>query len=98
MARVILATEIQENFDRIFDFLFSYAPDHAMQRIDEIIAAIDILRSSPLIGRVVDSGGMRELVISTGTSGYLALYRYEPELDEVFVVAVRSQRELRCQR
>ena len=33
------------------------------------------------------------LVIATGASGYLALYRYDPRQDTVFVLAVRSQRE-----
>jgi hypothetical protein len=37
--------------------------------------------------------GQRELIISTGASGYLALYRYDPGQDTVFVLAVRSQRE-----
>ena len=38
--------------------------------------------------------GKRELVIATGASGYVALYRFVPELDTVFVLGVRSQREL----
>jgi toxin ParE1/3/4 len=98
MARLIVAPEVQGDFDRIFDFLATYAPDHAVSRIDEIVAALDILQTSPQIGRLADSDGMRELIISTGASGYLALYRFIPELDVVFVVAVRSQRELRYQR
>jgi hypothetical protein len=39
--------------------------------------------------------GQRELIISTGASGYLALYRYDPMSDTVLVLAVRSQREQR---
>jgi toxin ParE1/3/4 len=98
MARLIIAPEVQEDFDRIFDSLAAHAPDHAVNRIDEIVVALDILQTSPQIGRFADSGGMRELVISTGATGYLALYRFIDELDVVFVVAVRSQRELRYQR
>jgi hypothetical protein len=37
--------------------------------------------------------GQRELIISHGASGYLALYRFDPAQDIVFVLAVRSQRE-----
>jgi hypothetical protein len=37
--------------------------------------------------------GQRELVIATGFSGCLALYRYDPAQDAVFVHAARSQRE-----
>jgi plasmid stabilization system protein ParE len=99
MARLILAPEIREDFDRIFDFLFKHTPEHAVQRIDDIVRALDILQSSPLIGQPTESPyGMRELVISTGAHGYLALYRFVAELDAVFVTAVRSQRELRYRR
>ncbi|SAK86327.1 Toxin RelE3 [Caballeronia pedi] len=99
MARVILAPEIREDFDRIFEFLFEHTPERAVERIEEIVAALDILQSSPMIGRTVENqSGMRELVISNGAHGYLALYRFMPELDAVFVVAIRSQRELRYRR
>ena len=92
MSRIILAPELRADFDRIFDFLFERAPDYAALRIEAIIEAIDILITSPLIGRPV-AFGQRELIISTGASGYLALYRYDPMQDTVFVLALRSQRE-----
>ena len=92
MSQVILAVQVRADFERIFDFLFEYAPDSAAARIEAIISAIDILQTSPLIGRPV-AFGQRELVIATGSSGYLALYRYDPLLDTAFVLAVRSQRE-----
>jgi plasmid stabilization system protein ParE len=84
---------MESDFERIFDFLFEHAPDTPVDRIESIVAALDVLESSPLIGRPVENG-KRELVIATGASGYVALYRYLPELDTVFVLGVRSQREL----
>ncbi|MEZ2353374.1 type II toxin-antitoxin system RelE/ParE family toxin [Caballeronia sp. RCC_10] len=99
MARIVLAPEIREDFDRIFEFLFEHTPQHAVGRIDDIVSALDILQSSPMIGRPVDNyPGMRELVISNGAHGYLALYRFVPEFDAVLVMAIRSQRELRYRR
>ena len=92
MSRIILTPEIRVDFDRIFDFLFEHAPEYAALRIETIIEALDILQTSPLIGRPV-AFGLRELIISKGASGYLALYRYDPAQDTVFVLAVRSQRE-----
>ena len=92
MSRVVLSRKVKDDFDRIFDFLFEHAPEYAADRIEAIIAAIDILASSPMIGRPVSSG-QRELVIATGASGYLALYRYDPLADTIYVLAVRSQRE-----
>lgn len=92
MSRIVLAPQVKADFDRIFDFLLECAPEFAATRIEAIMAAIDILQTSPLIGRPV-AFGQRELVIATGASGYLALYRYDPVPDTVFVLAVRSQRE-----
>ena len=36
---------------------------------------------------------LRELVISFGDSGYVALYRYEPTAEAVHVLAFRHQKE-----
>ncbi len=92
MSRIILSSQLRADFDRIFDFLFEQAPEYAAPRIEAITDAIDVLASSPLIGRPV-AFGQRELIISTGASGYLALYRYDPAADTVFILALRSQRE-----
>ena len=92
MSRVILSPSVKEDFDRIFDFLFDFVPGHAARHIQAIVDALDVLESSPLIGRPA-SLGQRELVISHGASGYLALYRYDPARDTVYILAVRSQRE-----
>ena len=75
MSQVVLAAQVRADFDRIFDFLFEHAPEFAAVRIEAVISAIDILETSPLIGQPV-AFGERELVIATGSSGYLALYRY----------------------
>lgn len=92
MSRIILSPQVRSDFDRIFDFLFEHAPDSAATRIQAIVDAIDVLQTSPSIGRPV-AHGQRELVIATGASGYLALYRYDALQDTVYVLAVRSQRE-----
>ena len=67
------------------------AVDTAM-RVEEIIEAIQILAHSPQIGRPVRDG-KRELVIGKGARGYVALYRYLAEVDAVFVLALRAQRD-----
>lgn len=92
MARIILAPQVQIDIHRIFDFLFEHAPDSAVERVASIICAIDVLQTSPRIGGAL-SNGKRELVISTGTSGYVALYQSVPDLDTALVLAIRSQRE-----
>jgi toxin ParE1/3/4 len=92
MASVELAPEIVEDFDRILLHLAQVDVSDASTRINEIVQAIEVLAHNPLIGRPV-SNGKRELVIGRTSQGYVALYQYVDELDAVFVLAVRSQRE-----
>src|SRR5450432_558401 len=93
MARIELAPEVFDDFDRFFDNMAEWVdPADALARINEIIDAVDILAHSPLIGRKV-KGGNRELVIGRPSRGYVALYRFLPDIDTVFVLAFRSQRE-----
>jgi plasmid stabilization system protein ParE len=92
MARIELAPGIQDDFDRILDHLTEYAVEDAPGRIREIIQAIDVLQHNPFIGRLV-SADTRELVIGRKARGYIALYRYIEQIDTVFVLAIRSQRE-----
>lgn len=93
MARIELAPEVFDDFDRFFDYMAELggAAD-APQRINEILEAVDVLGHSPLIGRKV-KGDHRELVIGRSSQGYVALYRFLPDIDTVFVLALRSQRE-----
>lgn len=92
MSRIELASELTGDFDRILDHLARYQVEHSELRILEIINALDVLEHNPMIGRPVING-MRELVIGRRSHGYIALYRYAGEIDTVFVLAIRSQRE-----
>lgn len=93
MTRIELAPEVFDDFDRFFDHIAQHDPGAAPERIGEIVDAIQILSHSPQIGRPV-TGGMRELVIGRAARGYVALYHDVAAIDTVFVLAVRSQREL----
>lgn len=92
MARIELAPEVAEDFERILEHFVTHQVEHPAQRLGEIIAALDVLETNPLIGRPA-TNGKRELVIGRHPRGYLALYRYVAELDSVFILAIRSQRE-----
>ena len=92
MARVELLPEVFDDLDRIFDHLAQYDLEGTPSRIAEILAAIDVLTTNPQIGRPARDDD-RELVIGSGSRGYIALYRYAPEVDAVFVLAIRAQRE-----
>lgn len=92
MSRVELAPEVRDDFDRMLDHLAGYEVEDLAVRITEIIQAISILEHSPLVGRPAQNG-KRALVIGRGSLGCVALYRYVPQVDTVFVLALRSQRE-----
>ncbi len=92
MSRIELAPEVREDFDRILDHLDQYQVEDTVARIHEIVAAIGVLETNPLIGRPAESS-KRELVIGRRSHGYVALYRYVAEIDTVFVLAIRAQRE-----
>jgi toxin ParE1/3/4 len=92
MARVEIAPEVLDDLDRILEFHTQHGDTDAVERVTQIVQAIDVLVRNPLIGRPV-SNGKRELVIGRKASGYLALYQYIEKVDTVFVLAIRSQRE-----
>lgn len=92
MSQVELAPEVAEDIERILEHLLTHEVTNAASRIEEIISALDVLQSNPLIGRAVRPG-IRELVIGRRQRGYVALYRYVAEIDTAFVLAIRSQKE-----
>ena len=92
MARIELAPEVRDDFDRILDHLAQYQVENPALRIREIIEAFNVLEYNPMIGRP-SNNDKRELVIGHRSHGYVALYRYVAEVDTVFILAVRSQQE-----
>ena len=91
-SRVEFAPEVAGDLDRILDHLLQHQAVEAPSRIADIIKAFDVLEPNPLIGRPVGAG-FNELVIGRRARGYVALYRYVAEIDTVFVLAIREQKE-----
>jgi plasmid stabilization system protein ParE len=92
MATVRLSEGAVADLERIFEFIAEKDPGAALTAVQRIREAVGILARHPLIGRRVD-GDRRELVISYGRSGYVALYRWFRLEDTVMVLAIRHQRE-----
>lgn len=92
MARVIYAERALADLARLIDFLVEAEPAAAPETADLIAEAVRVLENHPLIGRSAEQG-LRELVISRGKSGHVALYSYELAQDTVLVLSVRHQRE-----
>jgi len=84
----------REDLKRLYRFLAERdieAAKHALQAINK---AIELLATFPFTCRKAntDSPFLRELLISFGVSGYVALFEIE-ENNNVTILAVRHQRE-----
>ena len=92
MARLIYSARALDDLERVTDFLVDTDPAAAAVTVDLIAEAVAILAHHPLIGRPAEHG-LRELVISRGRTGYVALYSFETAQECVLILAVRHQRE-----
>jgi len=93
VAKVVYSARSLDHIDRAFQFLRDKNPGAALNAVTAIQSAVEILAAHPLVGRRVE-GELRELIISYGQSGYVALYRFVAPKDEVRILAIRHQREL----
>jgi plasmid stabilization system protein ParE len=93
VAQVIYAASALGDIERAFQFLAEKDPGAAVSAAAAIRGAVQTLADHPLIGRSV-TGGLRELVISYGRTGYVALYWFSERRAEVWVLGIRHQREL----
>ena len=92
MAKLSYSERALADLERLTDFLLEVDPVAAASTVDLIAEAVELLIRHPLIGRPVE-GSLRELVISRGRTGYVALYSVEDAYDAVLVLAIRHQRE-----
>jgi len=92
MTELVYTQQALTDLERLRDFLLEADPQVAQDTADLIFDALEILVQHPEIGRKVHFG-QRELVISRGRTGYLALYRFLPHIDRILVLALRHQRE-----
>jgi plasmid stabilization system protein ParE len=92
VAKVELAERIAADTRRIAAHLHEFESEAVEERLSMIFTALTVLEDNPLIGRRHERE-WRELVIGKDASGYLALYRYQPIDDIVYVLAIRAQRE-----
>ncbi|MFN4341856.1 MAG: type II toxin-antitoxin system RelE/ParE family toxin [Azonexus sp.] len=92
MARLSYSSQAIADIEALTDFLAESDPVAASDTFGLIDEAIAILARHPLIGRPVDDC-LRELVISRGKTGYVALYSFEVQEDAILILSIRHQRE-----
>ena len=93
MPQVIVSPEGFKHLERLLEFLEGEDPSAAASAWHAILSGISVLVDHPLVGRHV-AGELRELLISHGRTGYVALYRFIPAQSIVRVLGFRHQREL----
>ena len=92
MTRLVVSAQALEDVERLCDFLEQQLPLEAVRTAELIAEGLEILKNHPAIGRPAGQG-LRELVISRGLTGYLALYAWDRDADLVAILVVRHQRE-----
>lgn len=92
MAKLEYAKNALDDIERLVDFLIDSDLAAAVNTFNIIDDGIQLLKRHPEIGRLV-GGGKRELVISRGNTGYIAVYAFDKLLNVVVVLAIRHQRE-----
>jgi plasmid stabilization system protein ParE len=93
VARLIYTERALADLERLIDFLAASDPETALPTVELIAGAVNVLADHPLIGRPVERSGLRELVVSRGRTGYVALYSFELPTETVLVLGIRHQRE-----
>ena len=93
VATVVYSARPLQHIERAFEFLRDQNPAAAVDAVEAIRSAVEHLAAHPLLGRRVE-GEIRELIISYGKVGYVALYRFVIPRDDVRILAIKHQREL----
>jgi len=92
--RIRFTRVAQDDLDRLYEFQLERSVATAERALEAITKALDFLRDFPYSCRKASSDNpfIREMVISFGASGYVALYEIEGD-NIVTILAVRHQRE-----
>ena len=90
--KIVYSRHAVNDLIRLTEFLIEVDIQAASDTIDLIEEAINILERHPFIGRTVDEE-IRELIISRGATGYVALYSVEQHKNAILILAIRHQRE-----
>jgi plasmid stabilization system protein ParE len=92
--RVIITQGAAKGLERCRLFLAKRNPQAARRAGQAIERQFTRLETNPDVGRPLDDlPELRELVVTFGESGYVALYRHEAESDTAYILAFRHQKE-----
>ena len=92
MVRIVFSPRALKDLERLTDFLLEIDKNAAIATIGLIEGAIQILSEHPFVGRSCDMH-IRELIISRGKSGYVAMYSFDEIKNAILICSVRHQKE-----
>lgn len=92
--RVRYTAEARQDLLQLYRFLLAKDIDAARRAYEAIAKATALLQDFPFTCRKADPANpfLRELLISFGSSGYVALFEIE-DAETVTILAIRHQRE-----
>jgi plasmid stabilization system protein ParE len=93
VATVVYSAAALQHLERALGCVRRDNPGATGAAVQAISSAAALLAEHPLVGRRL-RGDIREMVISIGPTGHVALYRFLPVRHEVRILALRHQREL----
>lgn len=93
--RVRYTQTARDDLLRLYAFLLEIDYGVAKRALEAIDKSVDMLKSFPFTCRKADPANpfLRELLVSFGSSGYVALYEIEDD-QTVTILAIRHQREV----
>jgi plasmid stabilization system protein ParE len=94
MPRLIVTAGAGEGLERCRRFLLEKDVQVTRRAAQVIEQQLLRLETDPHIGRpLAESPELRELIITFGEAGYVALYRFAPHEQAIYVLAFRHQKE-----
>jgi plasmid stabilization system protein ParE len=94
LSRLVVTPGAARGLERCRQFLAQKNPAASRRAAQAILRQFELLTTQPGIGRPLeDEPGLRELIVSFGDTGYVALYHYEQPTDTVLILAFRHQKE-----
>lgn len=91
--RLSLHPRAWADMERLENFLLLTQDPLKGGLVDFLFESMGVLRLQPGVGRPVQAGKERELIVERGHSGYLVRYHYDRLRQHVVILRIRHQRE-----
>ncbi|PKG97977.1 type II toxin-antitoxin system RelE/ParE family toxin [Paraglaciecola sp. MB-3u-78] len=94
MSQIVVTQNAAQGLEICRLFLAEKNPLAATHAGQIIIKHFQLLEQNPQLGKSLnDDSELYELIIGFGDSGYVALYRYDPVSDVVYLLAFKHQKQ-----